>query len=229
MDAIRDSVPVEKILRAYVAQTEEPVNEEGDGTPLPAPVPAPKSPLPPPTPSTTAPQPKVPAPQPTPTIQTKEPDLSINTPVAAPSEPDPEPIKLVVEEPKTEESAMASALSVPSPRTDAEAANAVMAVVDSLPGPRTPTAAPVSVKDPTSTLSFANDDRAMSTGGEEEIVNAPKDDQGLREAEQRREAKEAAAAPPVDDEPIALAIKEMGGVEGLPDVDLGIEDIEVLA
>ena len=30
MDAIRDSVPVEKILRAYVAQTEEEVNEDGE-------------------------------------------------------------------------------------------------------------------------------------------------------------------------------------------------------
>ena len=43
------------------------------------------------------------------------------------------------------------------------------------------------------------------------------------------DAKEAASAPPVDDEPIAMAIKEMGGVAGLPDISLGMEDIEVLA
>ena len=43
MDAIRDSVPVEKILRAYVAQTEEDVNEDGDGPPLSAPEVLPES------------------------------------------------------------------------------------------------------------------------------------------------------------------------------------------
>jgi hypothetical protein len=73
-------------------------------------------------------------------------------------------------------------------------------------------------------IRFSNTDNAVDTLGKEESVAAPKDDNGLLAAEVAREAR----APPVDDEPISLAIREMGGITGLPDATLEIEDVEVL-
>ncbi len=75
------------------------------------------------------------------------------------------------------------------------------------------------------TICFSNTDQAMDTSGHEETVSAPKDDAGLRAAEEARNAR----APPVDDEPISLAIREMGGVTGLPDAPLELGDVEVLS
>ena len=239
MDAIRDSVPVEKILKAYVAQTEEPVNEEGDGTPLPSPntnsITDPMGP-----PNTVAESPtgeaSAPAPAPSASVPPATPapvEVSISTPKVADVNPsvaasrDSEPIKLVVEESKSSADPMSNMLSVPSPRNDEEATKAVISVIESLPEPSPSASSTSTTQDPGSALTFANEDRAVSTTGREEVLEAPKDDKGLRRAEERREAKEA-AAPPIDDEPIAMAIKEMGGVSGLPDVDLGIEDIEVI-
>ena len=239
MDAIRDSVPVEKILKAYVAQTEEPVNEEGDGIPLPPPNPS-STADPAAAPNTVVASTPIAASTPVPVPSTKTPpvtpapvEVSVTTPkveAANPSvasSPDSEPIKLVVDESKSHADPISSILSVPSPRTDEEATKAVISAIESLPEPSPSVPSNNTTQDPGSTLTFANEDRAVSTTGREEVLEAPKDDKGLRQAEERREAKEA-AAPPIDDEPIAMAIKEMGGVSGLPDVDLGIEDIEVL-
>jgi len=197
MNAIRDSVPVEQILKAYVAQTEEQVEEEGHGPPLP---PAPK-PVVPPVAKPAQPSPNVAGA--TDSLASPPPSNASGTPPSepapAPSAP-PDPTVGAMDLKITD---LREAAPPPEPRADA-----IRAGVDDK-----------------GTIFFSNTDRAVDTGGKEENIAAPKDDKGLLAAEVARDAR----APPVDDEPISLAIREMGGISGLPDADLQIEDVEVLA
>ena len=213
MNAIRESVPVEKILKAYVAQTEEHVEEEGSGPPLPvaeAPKPLTADPSPPAAAPVLAPAAapaQVPAAAPPVTgggdkndviAAPDPPPVSLATPVAPPvslATPVPPPISL------------ASLPIAPTPAPTASEAFTPAGVDDG------------------GVIRFSNTDHKVDTLGKKENVAAPKDDKGLRAAEEAREAR----APPVDDEPISLAIREMGGVDSLPDATLDVEDVEVLA
>ena len=221
MNAIRDSVPVEKILKAYVSQTEEVVNEEGDGPPLPpasAPLPPPappvSTPLPPPTPvSAPVPAPTTSDPAPLVSDPAHTSTTSVPAPsVSAPAPPDVDPLN--------------SIMSIPSPRNDEEATEAIKNTIESI-------ASSMSDSVPAGSLRFDNHDHTMSTSGQEQTVSAPKTDAGLAAAAAIREAKEEEEADgsgtPIDDEPIALAIREMSGVSNLPDASLDIEDVEVLS
>lgn len=215
MNAIRDSVPVEKILKAYVSQTEEVVNEEGDGPPLPpasAPLPPASAPLPPP-PVSAPPVPAPPVSVPAHPVSVPAPPV-LAPPVPAPpvsAPPDVDPLN--------------SIMSIPSPRNDEEATEAIKNTIESIASSMTDSV-------PAGSLRFDNHDHTMSTLGQEQTVPAPKTDAGLAAAAAIREAKEEeeeASRTPIDDEPIALAIREMGGVSNLPDASLDIEDVEVLS
>ena len=219
MDAIRDSVPIEKILSAYVAQTEEQVNEEGSGPALP--------------PATTGPKPeatsaagaaiKVDAPpgsEPAPELDAAPKPEGIippSAPALSPQPAPPPPSASVAAAPPPATIATPVATPISSP----PGAGAGGPVPTPAPGPTT---TPAGVED-SGTICFSNTDHAVDTAGREENLAAPKDDAGLLAAEAAREAR----APPVDDEPISLAIREMGGISKLPDAALAVEDVEVLA
>jgi hypothetical protein len=116
-------------------------------------------------------------------------------------------------------------MSIPSPRNDQEATEAIKNTIESITSSMTDSV-------PAGSLRFDNHDHTMSTWGHEQTVPAPKTDAGLAAAAAIREAKEEeeeASRTPIDDEPIALAIREMGGVSNLPDASLDIEDVEVLS
>ena len=218
MDAVRDSVPVDKILRAYVAQTEEEVPEDPT-PPVPTPTPTP-APAPTPSSAVTAPPSVAPA------LEKKaDPPADAATPIIKLDGP---PASTSVEMKPMVLAGLSP--TAPSPAPAQPPAPPSAPEVISLDAITTP---PEVKKDiAQGSLGFSHTDRAIGTEGKEELVKAPKDDPGLRAAEVRREEKEAAeaaAASPVDDEPISLAIREMGGVKGLPDIDLGLSEVEVLA
>jgi hypothetical protein len=272
MDAIRDSVPIERILKAYVAQTEEEVNEDGDGPPLPLATAAPNVAAAVAGPKLTVAEagPNVAVAEAGPNVAVAEAGPKVAVAVAGPSAAGPSaagpsaagpsaagpsaaaPVAIKSAVPVAVAPATptpgASLAPAPGPKYDhwgrvcpapgpgPSASPAVMAALTQ-PEPKTDEQATAAVKSligalETTTMgagdgnvSFSNTDRAVDAAGQVETVVAPKDDAGLKAAEAAREAR----APPVDDEPITLAIREMGGMSGLPDATLRMEDIEVLA
>lgn len=215
MNAIRESVPVEQILKAYVAQTEEHIEEDGSGPPLP-PAKAKDEPLggelptkpdvdTPPAPAPAASPPPPPPPAPAASPPPKKEELAVNTT----SEKKP---------PAVTTGGLISETIPPISK------NVVIPAVVKTGDSTVPSTTPAGVND-AGIIRFSNTDHAMDASGHEEPVSAPKDDAGLKAAEAARDAR----APPVDDEPISLAIREMGGIGGLPDAALDITDVEVLA
>ena len=215
MNAIRESVPVEQILKAYVAQTEEQVEEDGSGPPLPmadAPLPAPAKHAEPPA--------QAPASDPAPDHASRpSPSAPVEVEGGAPEPPKATPA-VRVEVPELKTPPVIEIKPAISPASDVASAPA-----PSAPAPSAPAASTPAGVDDSGIIRFSNTDHKVDIEGKKESVPAPKDDEGLRAAEAAREAR----APPVDDEPISLAIREMGGLTGLPDAALDVEDVEVLA
>ena len=212
LSAVRDGVPVEGILRAYMDQTEETVEETDAHVPVPssakttvntptsssesapvvAPAPAPASVVAPASASVVAPAPApasapvvapVPAPAPAPVVASTPISNIVIDSVEKPISKTIEPIILSTDKP-------ASPVSVEDISASTKASSALNTT--------TPP------KDNSVSVSFTELDNAISVSGEKSVISAPKDDETLNKKAEEGAKMRAALEDDDDDDSISI-------------------------
>ena len=200
LSAVRDGVPVEGILRAYMDQTEETVEETDAHVPVPssakttvntpasssesapvvAPAPAPASVVAPASAPVVAP---VPAPAPAPVVASTPISNIVIDSVEKPISKTIEPIILSTDKP-------ASPVSVEDISASTKASSALNTT--------TPP------KDNSVSVSFTELDNAISVSGEKSVISAPKDDETLNKKAEEGAKMRAALEDDDDDDSISI-------------------------
>ena len=212
LSAVRDGVPVEGILRAYMDQTEETVEETDAHVPVPssakttvntptsssesapvvAPAPAPASVVAPASAPVVAPAPApasapvvapVPAPAPAPVVASTPISNIVIDSVEKPISKTIEPIILSTDKP-------ASPVSVEDISASTKASSALNTT--------TPP------KDNSVSVSFTELDNAISVSGEKSVISAPKDDETLNKKAEEGAKMRAALEDDDDDDSISI-------------------------